>query len=386
MFEAESQHVGKQHHQRQGPPPGAEIERQRSQQGRGQEHQEMGDLVGGNAEDTAGKVGVGLDIAEAQPGHQAQVRQENHDLQDTDEHAHGLPPPVLPLERGEIALGLDLVDDGRHHFIHLAPDAVVGLADEVHSVLPEELAGCGALSLTGRVVHRDGIAAEHLDDLHAGDVGGPVAEVDHMAEGDGFLVFLLALVDARVVADIHDALGDLEEELRLGGVVHGHSRPDGHAAFVVPERAGENLLELFGDGGAFDELGLPRRIDVVLHLHAVAPAVFVDQGKPLAYAGIEFDALAEGDEGFAGEGDALGTGLVDHQLHIGEDAAHLLPFGHRVALAPELLGRLPDGLDEAELLHVARRERSVEIVDQRYNGSFLHRPQRYFFFGFFVYL
>ena len=111
--------------------------------------------------------------------------------------------------------------------------------------------------------------------------------------------------------------------------------------------------------------------------HAVAAAVVIDQGEPVRNALVQFDVFTERDERVAGQGDALFLSLVDHQFHVGKDAADFLSVRHGVALAPELLGCLPDGLDEAELLHVSRRQGPVKVVDQRYSRFFLHNLQRY---------
>ena len=122
----------------------------------------------------------------------------------------------------------------------------------------QEFAGRVDLAFVARVEYGDGIATEHFDDFHAGDVGGPVAEIDHMAEGDGLVILFLAFIDLGIVADVHDALGDLEQELGLAGVVDGDGGPYGHAVLIIPEGAGEDLLEFIGDAGAFDEFGLAR--------------------------------------------------------------------------------------------------------------------------------
>ena len=60
--------------------------------------------------------------------------------------------------------------------------------------------------------------------------------------------------------------------------------------------------------------------------------------------------------------DAVALSLVEHEFHIREDVGGVLADGDAVAHPPEFVGRLADGLDETELLHVARRQRSVKIV------------------------
>ena len=215
------------------------------------------------------------------------------------------------------------------------------------------------------------MAPEHAHDLHAGHVRVAVAEIDHVRERDAFLVLGHRFVDLLVVAGAEDALADLEEELRLGGVVHGDARPFRLAVGVVDEGAGEDVLELVGDRTALDDLLEAGRIDVVLDPHAVRLAVAVDQAEPFAHAVEQLDVLPEALEVLAAELDAVALRLVEHQLHIGKDVGRVLADGDAVAHPPEFLGRLADGLDEAELLHVARREGAVIIVNERDNRFFL---------------
>ena len=61
-----------------------------------------------------------------------------------------------------------------------------------------------------------------------------------------------------------------------------------------------------------------------------------------------------------------------HQLHIGQDIAGILPDGYLIALVPEFPGCIPDSLDEAELLHVARGKSPVKVINERYDRIFLH--------------
>ena len=153
----------------------------------------------------------------------------------------------------ELVVGLDLVDDGADDLEGAAVLAVVGRDDEVDALLPEQFLGEGLLAGILRVVNGDGLASEHGHYLHARDVGLPVAEIDHLRIGDPLLVLGHAVVDLLVVMGAEYPLAYLEDELGLGSVVHGYTRPDSLTGLVVDVGAGEYVLELGGDGGALDD-------------------------------------------------------------------------------------------------------------------------------------
>ena len=91
--------------------------------------------------------------------------------------------------------------------------------------------------------------------------------------------------------------------------------------------------------------------------------------------------LAELLELLAAEGYVVLPGLVEHEFHVGEYVAGILAAGYAVTLGPELLGSLSDGLYETELLHVAWRESSVEVVDERDDGF----PSHFSIYDFTIY-
>ena len=72
------------------------------------------------------------------------------------------------------------------------------------------------------------------------------------------------------------------------------------------------------------------------------------------------------------ERDAVLPRLVEHHFHVGQHIASVLPDGQPVAHPPELIRGLPDGLNESEFLHISGRQGPVEVVNQRYDWSFLH--------------
>ena len=100
-------------------------------------------------------------------------------------------------------------------------------------MLSEEILGYLLLFRDGGVVDSDGVAAEHLDDLHTRNVCLTVSEIYHMREWNPLLLIDLALVDLLVVPHAQDSFVDLEEELGLVCVVNRHSRPLGFAFLII---------------------------------------------------------------------------------------------------------------------------------------------------------
>ena len=184
-----------------------------------------------------------------------------------------------------------------------------------------------------------------------------------MAERYALLVVGDAGVDHLGVAGTEDTLADLEEELGLGGIVHCYARPLRFAILVVDERAGEDMLELSCDGGALDDLLEAGGVDIMLDLHSVGLPVGVDHPEPFPHALVQFDVLAELLELLATQGYVILLRLVEHQFHVREDIAGILAGSEFVGHLPESFGSGLHGLDEAEFLHIARREGSVKVID-----------------------
>ena len=188
----------------------------------------------------------------------------------------GLPVIKFPIlntlpglgEALELAVGLDFVDYGADDLVGLAVLGVVGGDGEVDTALVLEGFGEGFLLRIALVADGDGVPSEHLDDLHARDVGLTVTEVDHLGVGDSLLVLGDTLVDHLVVVGAEYSLVDFEYVLGLGRVVDGDSRPFGLAVLVVHVGAGENVLELLGYRAALDDLLEAGGVDVMLDLHA----------------------------------------------------------------------------------------------------------------------
>ena len=115
----------------------------------------------------------------------------------------------------------------------------------------------------------------------------------------------------------------------------------------------------------------------MLNDDAVLLPVFIHVPEPVPDAFIQLDVGPVAAEIGPGELDAVLPGFIVHQLHIGEDIGRILADGNAVALGPELFRRLADGLDKAEFLHIPRRQRAVEVINQSYNGFSSHTAQRY---------
>ncbi len=156
-----------------------------------------------------------------------------------------------------------------HDDVHHASLAVVCRAHEVHASLLYQLASHSLLS--GRVIiYGNGMAAVLLNHLHAGHIGFSISEVDHSRKRDRALVIRNILVHPAVVAHLTDALVDLEEKLRLRGIIHGYGWPVGDAILIIEKRAGVDVLEFLGDGGALYHLLQSRGVDVVLDVQSDA--------------------------------------------------------------------------------------------------------------------
>ena len=103
--------------------------------------------------------------------------------------------------------------------IQVAPFLIVGGADVVDAVVKEQV-GDGVLFAL--LIERDGYAPLLFHEGHAGDVGNPVPEIDHiLVVNDAFGHFF---VDLAVVRFVVNALGNTEDILRLLGVIDGDFR------------------------------------------------------------------------------------------------------------------------------------------------------------------
>ena len=283
----------------------------------------------------------------------------------------------VPGKLTEFGFGLDLVYDGAHKAEGAAVLGVTGGGDEIHASLPKEFAGGVFLAGAGRVENRDCIASGGLYEFHGRDIRFSVSEVDHVVHGDAFVGVGPAFVDKFGVPGRKDALLYFVEVLGFAGVVYRDSGPFGLTFVVVDETAGKDVLELLGNGGALYDVRKAGLVDVVLDYDAVGLSVGVYVLEPVTDALVELDVRAVFLEAFVSEFDAVSFGFVVHQFHVGEDVGGVLALCNAVAFGPEFRGRLADGLDEPELLHVAGRQSAVEVVDKGYDGFSSHIGCKY---------
>ncbi len=107
-----------------------------------------------------------------------------------------------------------------------------------------------------------------------------------------------------------------------------------------------------GNRRSLYHLGESGGIYVVLDYDPVLFPVFIHRREPLPHSVKQLDFLSEPSEILSGQAYAEPARLVEHEFHVAEDVACVLLYGDVVALRPELLGVLSDGLNESELLHI----------------------------------
>ena len=124
----------------------------------------------------------------------------------------------------------------------------------VYSVVTYQRIHLVALALILRIIDSNRVAAEVLHKAHTRDIGSTVAYVNHTREWHGARFLLhIAVYELCVIYRLH-AFVDLEDKLRLVGVVYRYSRPICDAVHIVEERAGVYLLEAVGNLRTLDNL------------------------------------------------------------------------------------------------------------------------------------
>lgn len=272
----------------------------------------------------------------------------------------------------EAEVGVDFVDNSLNDSVHLRAVAVIRCADVIYAVVANERCHLLASSLILRIVDRDGVSAKVLHEAHTRDVGRSVTHIYHIAEWHGTFTLLDVAIDHRAVEYRLHALVDLEDKLCLVGVVDRHSGPIGDAVDIVEELAGVNLAELVSNLRTLDNLGQTRRVDIVHHIQSSLSSIGVDAREPLFDALIELNPATRLLECFATQRESLGLCLLNHLGHVCKDAVGILLLGKRVSLVPKLLVALANGRDKVILLHIARREGAVKIVNKCYCRSIAH--------------
>ena len=164
------------------------------------------------------------------------------------------------------------------------------------------------------------------------------------------------------------ALVDAEEVLRLAGVGD-DALGVGQVVGLEPVLGREHVVEALVDRGALDDLGEPRRDQVVPQHDAVALRVLLhiaaDGIEPALDAGVHLHVPALGDEVAAIDADIALLGLLVEQVHVGDERVGGVLLGQPVALGPEGFRIGVDLGQEGVFLHRLGRQRAVEVVDQR---------------------
>ena len=111
----------------------------------------------------------------------------------------------------------------------------------------------------------------------------------------------------------------------------------------------------------------------MLHRHAQTVAKGVDTAEPLPHAGEQLDGLAALHQEVPVQRHALGAALLDHGIHISQQAVHLVLPAEGVGLLPELRGGIAQTGDEGIVLHIRGAQGLIKVVQQGDDGSFAHR-------------
>ena len=110
----------------------------------------------------------------------------------------------------------------------------------------------------------------------------------------------------------------------------------------------------------------------MLHRHAQAVAKGIDPVEPFPHAGKQLDGLAALHQIVPVQGFALGPALLDHGVHIGQQAVHLVLPAEIVGLLPELRRCIAQTGDKGIILHVGGAQGLVKVVQQGDDGFLVH--------------
>ena len=171
------------------------------------------------------------------------------------------------------AAGDDAVSDFGDHLLDEEAEVAAGLiigggdvSDTIRSA--DELVAFTEAGAAGilRIIDGDGVAAVLADDGEAGHVGGAVADIDHVVEGDrpeigGHVVI-------HVLRVVEEAFIDAEEELGLLSVGDDALWKSDAAFAILGEFAAEDGFDVRGETRAINERLEPAADDVVLHADA----------------------------------------------------------------------------------------------------------------------
>ena len=110
----------------------------------------------------------------------------------------------------------------------------------------------------------------------------------------------------------------------------------------------------------------------MLHRHPQAVAEGVDPVEPFPHAGKQLDALSALHQIVPVQRHALGPALLDHGVHIGQQAVHLILPAEIVGLLPELRRGIAQAGNEGIVLHIGGAQGLIKVVQQGNDGSLAH--------------
>ena len=210
------------------------------------------------------------------------------------------------------------------------------------------------------------MAAILADDGEAGNIGGAVADVNHVTEGDGAHGFRHVIVDVLVHGE--KAFVDSEEVLCFLGVRDDAFRKADSAGFVFGELAPEDGLHEGCDATAFDEDFEAAGDDVMFELDAEGFVMGFEDSRLefMEHVGqpwVEAEATAEFSETRIGW--AVDAEAVEQQFHVSEFVVEPEVFDQLLGSSPERAGVDSEGGEEDFFLHVVGAEGEVVVVDDR---------------------
>ena len=108
----------------------------------------------------------------------------------------------------------------------------------------------------------------------------------------------------------------------------------------------------------------------MLHIHTQAPAEGVDAAKPILHPGEQLYAVAAAHQEITIQTNILRPALLDHGIHIGQQAVHTVGEAKGIGLFPELGGLIAQGRNKGIVLHVGGAEGFIKVVQQGNDGFF----------------
>ena len=220
------------------------------------------------------------------------------------------------------------------------------------------------------VIDRDGGTAVEVDHLHGGYVGLPITHVDEVGEGHGTFVFRYRFVNQSVIVGVVDAFIDAEEELGFVGVVDTECGPASNTVLIILKSRGIDGLEILSNAGTFHDFAQSGRDDEVLQMEILFSSVCIDTVEIGLHSFEKGDLFAIFFERTFPNIKVLLFRFDQHQVHVGEHLVHVVLLGHLIGFLPKLTLVHVEVRYEVVLLHVARSQRSIEVIGNRHVSVF----------------